>query len=52
MAANPAHSDGTHSADAASGGLPQFAFETWTSQIFWLVITFGASCERRESQRS
>jgi len=41
MAANPAHSDGTHSADAASGGLPQFAFETWTSQIFWLVITFG-----------
>lgn len=31
----------TSSADAASGGLPQFAFETWSSQIFWLVLTFG-----------
>ena len=41
MAAETAHSDGTHAADAASGGLPQFAFETWTSQIFWLVVTFA-----------
>ena len=41
MAAETAHSDGTHAADATSGGLPQFAFETWTSQIFWLVITFA-----------
>lgn len=40
MAADTAYKDGT--ADAASGGgLPQFAFETWASQIFWLVITFA-----------
>lgn len=26
---------------AASGGLPQFDFSTWSSQIFWLVVTFG-----------
>lgn len=38
----------THSSDAAyaakeasSGGLPQFDFSTWGSQIFWLIITFG-----------
>ena len=29
-------------AGQASGGLPQLQFETWPSQIFWLVITFGA----------
>lgn len=28
-------------ADAASGGLPQFAVETWTGQIVWLVISFA-----------
>lgn len=27
---------------AASGGLPQFDFSTWASQIFWLVLVFGA----------
>lgn len=27
--------------EAASGGLPQFDFSTWGSQIFWLVVTFG-----------
>lgn len=39
--------DTSHAADAApeaasSGGLPQFDFSTWGSQIFWLVVTFGA----------
>lgn len=40
--------DEKYSADAAyaaaseaSGGMPQFDFSTWGSQIFWLVITFG-----------
>lgn len=41
MAAETAYSDGTQTAEAASSGLPQFAFETWASQIFWLAITFG-----------
>jgi len=27
---------------AAAGGLPQFDFSTWASQIFWLVLVFGA----------
>ncbi|MCI4664369.1 MAG: F0F1 ATP synthase subunit B' [Neomegalonema sp.] len=27
---------------AASGGLPQLDFSTWPSQIFWLVVSFGA----------
>jgi len=31
----------THATDAASGGLPQFDFTTWSSQITWLIITFG-----------
>lgn len=39
MAAETAHSDVAH--EAASGGLPQFDFSTWASQIFWLVIVFG-----------
>lgn len=26
---------------AASGGLPQFDVSTWTSQIFWLALTFA-----------
>jgi len=25
----------------ASSGLPQFAFDTWAGQIFWLVLIFG-----------
>jgi len=41
MAAETAINDGTYAAETASSGLPQFAFETWASQIFWLVITFG-----------
>lgn len=41
MAAETVHTDGTSAAEAASSGLPQFAFDTWASQIFWLVITFG-----------
>lgn len=42
MAAEKAHAeDAAHAADAASGGLPQFDFSTWSSQIFWLVVTFG-----------
>ena len=24
-----------------SAGLPQFQFETWSSQIFWLILTFA-----------
>jgi len=36
MAAETPHVD-----EAASGGMPQFAFETFTGQIFWLVLTFG-----------
>ena len=41
MAETP-HAQDTHSAaEAASGGLPQFDLSTWSSQIFWLVITFG-----------
>lgn len=38
MAAETTHAEG---AAEASAGLPQFAFETWSSQIFWLVVTFG-----------
>jgi len=37
VAAETPHSE----ADAASAGLPQFAFETFTGQIFWLILTFG-----------
>ncbi|NNE56926.1 MAG: F0F1 ATP synthase subunit B' [Hellea sp.] len=32
--------DATKAAEA-SGGLPQLDFSTWSSQIFWLVISFG-----------
>lgn len=39
MAAETSNAKGA--ADAASGGLPQFDFSTWSSQIFWLVVTFG-----------
>ena len=31
----------THATEAASGGLPQFDFATWSSQITWLIIIFG-----------
>ena len=42
MAAETTHAeDAAHAAEAASGGLPQFDFSTWSSQIFWLVVTFG-----------
>jgi len=40
MAAETPHADDAAHA-AESGGLPQFAFETWSSQIFWLILTFG-----------
>ncbi len=33
--------DAAHKAAEASGGLPQLDFSTWSSQIFWLVVTFG-----------
>jgi len=31
----------TGATETASGGLPQFAVETWTGQIVWLVISFA-----------
>ena len=31
----------TPHAEAASGGMPQFAIETWVGQVFWLFLTFG-----------
>lgn len=35
-------SDAAYAAEkASSGGLPQFDFSTWGSQIFWLIVTFG-----------
>ena len=40
MAAEQPHVDTAH-AEAASEGMPQFAFETFTGQIFWLVLSFG-----------
>jgi len=39
MAAETQHKDAA--AEAASGGMPQFAFDTFSGQIFWLVLTFG-----------
>lgn len=30
-----------YASEASSGGLPQFDMTTWSSQIFWLVVTFG-----------
>ena len=42
MAAEKTHaSDAAHHAEAASSGLPQFDFATWSSQITWLIIVFG-----------
>lgn len=40
MAAETTHTDGEHAAEAVSG-LPQLDISTWTSQIFWLVLTFA-----------
>ncbi len=39
MAAETPYAD--QAVEAASGGLPQFDISTWSSQIFWLVVTFG-----------
>jgi F-type H+-transporting ATPase subunit b len=39
MAAEKSTADAAEA--AASGGLPQFAFDLWAGQIFWLVLTFG-----------
>ncbi len=41
MAAEKSYDDATKAADAASGGMPQFAIETWSGQIFWLFLSFG-----------
>jgi len=30
-----------NAADAAAGGMPQFDFSTFASQVTWLAITFG-----------
>ncbi|WP_427449797.1 F0F1 ATP synthase subunit B' [Litorimonas sp. WD9-15] len=40
MAADTPKTD-TYGEAAASGGLPQFDFTTWASQIFWLLLVFG-----------
>ncbi len=40
MAAETTYIDGEHAAEATSG-LPQLDISTWTSQIFWLVLTFA-----------
>lgn len=41
MAAETIYSDGEAAVEASSVGLPQLDLSTWTSQIFWLVLTFG-----------
>ena len=41
MAAETTYAEDAAKAAEASGGLPQLDFSTWSSQIFWLVITFG-----------
>ncbi len=41
MATETTHvEDATHVAEASSG-LPQLDFSTWSSQIFWLIISFS-----------
>ncbi len=40
-AETPQAGNAGYAAEAASGGLPQFDLSTWSSQIFWLVVTFG-----------
>ena len=42
LAANAdAHAAGTEAAHDSGGGLPQFEFQWWAGQIFWLLITFA-----------
>ena len=41
MAAEKTYADANHAAEAASGGMPQFAIETWSGQVFWLFVSFG-----------
>ena len=42
LAANAdAHATGTEAAHDSGGGLPQFEFQWWAGQIFWLLITFA-----------
>ena len=36
-----AHTTGTEAAHESGGGLPQFEFQWWAGQIFWLLITFA-----------
>lgn len=36
-----AHATGTEAEHASSGGLPQFEFQWWAGQIFWLLIIFA-----------
>lgn len=36
-----AHATGTEAAHDSGGGLPQFEFQWWAGQIFWLLITFA-----------
>lgn len=33
--------DVAQAAEEAASGLPQLDYSTWSSQIFWLIITFG-----------
>lgn len=35
------HGEAHHGAEAASGGLPQFAFEHWPGMIFWLLVALA-----------
>lgn len=41
MAAETIYSDGEAAAEASAVGLPQLDLSTWTSQIFWLALTFA-----------
>lgn len=41
MAAETIPTNGDQAAEASAVGLPQLDLSTWTSQIFWLVITFA-----------
>jgi F-type H+-transporting ATPase subunit b len=35
------HVAGAEAEHASGGGLPQFEFQWWIGQIFWLLIIFG-----------
>lgn len=41
MAAETIYNDGETAAEASAVGLPQLDLSTWTSQIFWLALTFA-----------